>query len=137
MGRFLHLNLSELRSWKKSVIYILWFLGLATGALASQLIYPIDISTYLASLTFGELFCVRIIPLFATVLTILLSNLWLLVPVIFFKAFFFSFVVICMAKTAGDSAWLITITSVFSIYIVLSESICKVFAFHENVIFFL
>ena len=141
MGRFLHLT-STVRSCRMNrvIIALLWVAGLVSGSVICLLSDSLDISgnidSYFDNLTFGALFCTRIFPLLLTILIILRSELWMLAPVIFFKAFLFSFAVIILVKSAGEAAWLIAAFLAFSDFLSLpflwyfwqSSILCKDFS---------
>ena len=124
MCRFLYLILSFFRRKSPQVILsLLWIAGLISGSvvclLGEQVIVPDSFPALFGDLNFGGLFSVRMLPFLLTALSILLSRVWLLIPVIFSKAFLFSFVAISFMKSFGVSGGIITAFCLFSDFLTL------------------
>ena len=124
MGRFLHLIFSWFHCKRHRVIFsLVWIIGLISGTVIclmdEPIIFPDCFPAFFGDLNFCGLFSALIFPFFLTALIILFSQQWLLVPVIYLKAFFFSFAAISLAKSLGSSAGIITVLCLFSDFLTL------------------
>lgn len=119
MDRFLHLNFAEL--WCKRGSRILafsWFFGLICGVLVSSHAGE----SFISAMRAAENSCVSIIGLLFAILlpflfsafAVFLSRPWLLIPVVFGKAFIFSLLATGISLSFGEAGWLFLVLLLFS-----------------------
>lgn len=119
MGRFLRLNLPTGRC-KVSVTFLAssFFLGLCAGSWfsiqAGILIFPTMRTAASCGVSIPGLLSANLLPLLFSAFAVYISQIWLLVPIAFWKAFQFSYVGMGVMAAFGSAGWLIRLLMMFS-----------------------
>ena len=119
MVRLLHLNLSFLDCRTRRVILAFaWISGLFLGSLISLAADNILSSTMLAAahsgMSISGLLAVLLLPLLFSALAVYISKPIFLIPIVFLKAFLFSFSAAGFLIACDSAAWLFCFLMMFS-----------------------
>ena len=119
MGSFFHRYFPETR--RKSIAAYLafaWFAGLLVGSGLALL--PGANSTSMMRMTLcspvsiSGLLAIMYLPLLFTAFAVYISQIWFLIPICFFKAFFFSYVAAQFSLLLPSGAWFLRFLVLFS-----------------------
>ena len=118
MDRFLHLPLFSFnRANALRILASVWICGLLSGAAVSLCADEFLPAMMLAALScdvsiFGLLIAI-LLPLLISFFAVYISQIWLLIPIVFVKAFLFSYTGVGILQTFNASGWLIRILFMF------------------------
>lgn len=118
MGRFLRLNLPTGRC-KVSVAFLAsaFFVGLCLGSYCSmeagELLFPTMRTAVSGGVSISGLLAANLLPLLFSAFAVYISQIWLLIPIAFWKAFQFSFVGVGLAAAFGTGGWLVRLLAMF------------------------
>lgn len=119
MDRLLRHNFSFLHcSPKRSVFAFLWVGGMILGAVLSLSADTLLVSTMHAavhsSMSISGLLISILLPLFLTALTVSISQPMLLFPIVFLKAFLYSYIRVGLLVSFDVAGWLLQMLLMFS-----------------------
>lgn len=119
MVRLLHLNLSlfDCRT-RRLILAFAWILGLLLGSVislaADNILSPTMLAAVHSNMSISGLLTVLLLPLLFSAFAVYISKPILLIPIVFLKAFLFSYSAAGFLIACDSAAWLLCFLMMFS-----------------------